>query len=61
MVTLPRGEAPKATFGTRGHSSTMLPLFAGGPGAEAFGGWLTNAEVGQLLMRAVLGEPITQR
>ena len=61
MVTLPRGEAPKATFGTRGHSSTMLPLFAGGPGAEAFGGWLTNAEVGQLLMRAVRGEPVTLR
>jgi alkaline phosphatase len=55
MVTLPRGEDPRATFSTRGHSSSMVPLFAGGPGAEAFGQWLTNAEVGQLLMRAVTG------
>ncbi|HEU5210033.1 MAG TPA: alkaline phosphatase [Longimicrobiales bacterium] len=55
MVTLPRGQAPKATFSTRGHSSSMVPLFAGGPGAEAFGNWLTNAQVGQLLMRAVTG------
>lgn len=57
MVTLPRDEAPKATFGTKGHSASMVPVFAGGPGAEAFGAWLTNAEVGQLLMRAVGGVP----
>jgi len=56
MVTLPRGEAPRATFQTGGHSASMVPLFAGGPGAEAFGGWRTNAEVGQLLMRAVQGD-----
>lgn len=59
MVRLPRNEPPTATFGTSGHSASMVPLFAGGPGAEAFGGWRTNAEVGQLLMRAVRGEPLT--
>lgn len=57
MVTLPRGEAPRATFSTMGHSSSMVPLFAGGPGADAFRGWLRNEEVGQLLMRAVTEGP----
>lgn len=38
---------------TTGHTATMLPLFAGGPGAERFGGILTNAEVGKLLRDAV--------
>ena len=61
MVTLPRGEAPRASFQTGGHSASMVPLFAGGPGAEAFGGWRTNAEVGQLLMRAVQGDILDAR
>lgn len=56
MVTLPRGEAPTASFLTGGHSASMVPLFAGGPGADAFGGWLRNDEVGQLLLRAVRGD-----
>ncbi len=41
------------SYSTSGHTASMVPVFAGGPGAEAFGGWLRNDEVGQLLLRAV--------
>ncbi|MGH7443770.1 MAG: alkaline phosphatase [Longimicrobiales bacterium] len=40
-------------YATGGHSASMVPIFAGGPGAAAFGTWLRNEEVGRLLMRAV--------
>lgn len=52
-LTLPRGKPQAGTYTTPGHTSTMVPLFAGGPGADAFARWLTNAEVGRLLLRAV--------
>jgi alkaline phosphatase len=45
--------APASRYATTGHSSTMVPLFAGGPGSERFGGWLDNDEVGRLLLEAV--------
>jgi alkaline phosphatase len=47
-----------AAYTTGNHSAVMVPVFAAGPGAEAFGRWLTNAEVGMLLRQAVLGEPL---
>jgi alkaline phosphatase len=31
----------------------MVPLFASGPGAEAFGGMLDNYRIGQMLMEIV--------
>ena len=42
-----------AHYTTEGHTGEMVPLFAGGPGAEEFGGILDNARVGQLLLRMV--------
>jgi len=46
----------EARYTTGNHSATMVPLFAGGPGSERFGGWLGNETVGRLLFDAV-GEP----
>ncbi len=37
-------------FATRGHTGTMIPLFATGPGAERFRGIITAADVGRILM-----------
>jgi alkaline phosphatase len=42
-----------ADYTTGGHTASMVPLFAIGPGAEKFGGITTNARIGQLLMEAV--------
>lgn len=44
-----------AKYTTTGHTGQMIPLFAKGPGAEAFAGLIANYEVGQLLRAAVLG------
>lgn len=38
---------------TEDHTATMVPLFAYGPGAEAFGGIHDNAEVGKMLFAAL--------
>lgn len=35
------------------HSAAMVPLFAEGPGADAFGGIMDNTDIGQILMRYV--------
>ncbi|PKA83433.1 alkaline phosphatase [Ulvibacter sp. MAR_2010_11] len=35
----------KPTFSTTGHSATLIPLFAEGPGRELFGGVYENTEV----------------
>ena len=35
----------KPTFSTSGHSSTMIPVFAKGPGAEYFNGIYENTEI----------------
>jgi len=40
-------------FGSRDHSAAATLIFAGGPGAERFGAWLDNAEVGRLLLEHV--------
>ncbi len=41
-------------WGTKGHSGTMVPMFAYGPRAECFGGVLDNDEIGRR-MQQVLG------
>ncbi len=60
-LTLPRGRPLAGTYTTPGHTASLVPLFAGGPGAAAFGRWLTNEEVGRLLLRAVGAEPAATR
>lgn len=41
----------KPTFSTKGHSATMVPIFAKGPGAELFGGIYENTEVYHKMMK----------
>lgn len=45
--------APFADYASTGHTAQMVPLFAGGPGAERFGGVQDNFRVGQILMDLV--------
>lgn len=40
-------------YATGGHTGTLLPLFAQGPGAERFGGIIRNDRVGQILLEMV--------
>ncbi|MDH3457631.1 MAG: alkaline phosphatase [Gemmatimonadota bacterium] len=42
-----------AAYTTGGHTATMIPLFAGGPGAELFGGVTSNDRVGRELLALV--------
>jgi alkaline phosphatase len=47
-------EAPSITntaFATKSHSAAMVPLFAYGPGSEAFGGIHDNTDMGRLIIR----------
>ena len=48
-----RTERIVANYTTGGHTGQMVPLFASGPGAEAFGGMIDNYRVGQLLLEIV--------
>lgn len=48
-----RTERLFADYTTAGHTAQMVPLFASGPGAEAFGGMLDNYRVGQMLLEIV--------
>ena len=48
-----RVERIVADYTTGGHTGQMVPLFASGPGAEAFGGMIDNYRVGQLLLEIV--------
>jgi alkaline phosphatase len=48
-----RMERITADYTTEGHTGQMIPLFASGPGAEAFGGIIDNFRVGQLLLEIV--------
>ena len=41
----------KVHFSTSGHDGILLPVFAYGPGAEAFAGVHQNAEVGQIVKK----------
>jgi len=42
---------PVAAYLTGDHSANLVPLFASGPGAEAFGGIIRNDRIGQLLLQ----------
>ena len=56
-LTLLKGDLAKRTvkvnFSTKGHNGILVPVFAFGPGAEAFAGVHENAEIGQLIMNAM--------
>lgn len=55
-MTLSYGDGPgglEARYTTEGHTGGMVPLFARGPHAAAFGGMIDNDEVGRLLLRLV--------
>ncbi len=41
----------KVHFGTKGHDGIYVPVFAYGPGAEAFAGVHDNAEIGQIVRK----------
>lgn len=45
----------EAKYTTTGHTGSMIPLFARGPGAERFGGVKDNYRIGQLLLEVVEG------
>ena len=40
------------TFSTNGHSATLIPVFAYGPGAEAFSGIYENTEIFHKILKA---------
>jgi alkaline phosphatase len=48
-----RAERLAVDYTTGGHTGQMVPLFASGPGAEAFGGMIDNHRVGQMLLEIV--------
>ncbi len=48
--------ALEARYVTTGHSLELVPLFAIGPGAQAFAGIRSNAAIGRLLLERVRGE-----
>ncbi len=41
------------TFSTGGHTATLIPVFAYGPGAEAFGGIYRNTEIFHKIMKVM--------
>jgi alkaline phosphatase len=43
----------EGVFTTKGHTASMVPLFATGPGAERFTGIIDNTEVGKILLEFV--------
>ncbi len=56
-----RTERLVADYTTIGHTAQMVPLFASGPGAEAFAGMIDNHRVGQLLLEIVRRPPAPAR
>ncbi len=56
-----RTERIVADYTTIGHTGQMIPLFASGPGAEAFGGMIDNHRVGQMLLEIVRKPPVPAR
>jgi len=53
-ISLVGKRAPRVEFGSKVHSSQMVPVFATGPGAEEFLGIYENTEIFQK-MKALLG------
>lgn len=60
-VQIRRDSTTALEYHTTGHSAVMVPVFAAGPGAQAFGGWLRNDELGQRLFRAIGVDPPNSR
>jgi len=52
-LTVDSTGAPRAAYNTTGHTAELVPIFANGPGAAAFGRMLANERVGQLLLEHV--------
>jgi alkaline phosphatase len=48
-----RTDRMTARYTTPGHTGQMVPLFASGPGADAFGGMIDNYRIGQMLLEIV--------
>lgn len=46
----------RAHYTTGGHTAGLVPLFAGGPGADAFAGIMENDAVGRLLLALIRGD-----
>ncbi|HEX6306990.1 MAG TPA: alkaline phosphatase [Longimicrobiales bacterium] len=44
-------------YTTTGHTASVVPLFAAGPGAQRFGGYRDNVEIGRTLMEIVRAWP----
>ena len=40
----------QTAFATGGHSTTMVPVLAYGPGSEAFGGIIDNTDIGRQII-----------
>jgi len=45
--------ADKTAFAHTGHTASMVPLFAYGPGSEAFSGILDNTDIGKTMIRFI--------
>ena len=43
----------KSGFTTDNHTPSMVPVFAYGPGSEAFGGIIDNTDIGKLMINYV--------
>ncbi len=43
----------KTGFSTKGHSASMVPIFAYGPGCENFSGILDNTDIGKTMIRFI--------
>ena len=56
-LSLPYASTPERpiviSWATSGHTGALLPIFASGPGAERFGGFIRNDEVGRILIDMV--------
>lgn len=48
-----KGDTLEAKYTTIGHTGSMIPLFARGPGAERFAGVKDNSKIGQLLIETI--------
>ncbi|TVR63178.1 MAG: alkaline phosphatase [Gemmatimonadales bacterium] len=53
LALLPDGDSLVAAYSSTGHTGEMVPLFAHGPGAMAFGGIRDNDEIGGTLVEMV--------
>ena len=47
--TLSDAEPVQLTFSTKGHTGTVVPIFAYGKGAQAFGAVLKNTDIPRLI------------